>query len=162
VKLSQGVEWSLHCCTVLALVPSRCTLSAARLAEFHEVPPAYLAKHLQALALAGIVAADPGPRGGYRLARAAKRISILDVVLAVGGDQPAFRCEEIRQRGPAACGPEAYPRRCGIALAMAKAERAWREELTKVSVADLVADMAAHLHPDAATKGVTWLQDVVR
>lgn len=162
MKLSQGVEWGLHCCTMLALVPPGHTLSAARLAEFHGVPPAYLAKHLQALAQAGIVAADPGPRGGYRLALAAADISLLDVVLAVDGDQPAFRCEEIRQRGPAACVPEAYRRMCGIALAMAKAERAWREELKRVSVDDLVVDLAAHIHPDAASKGVAWLQEVVR
>ena len=162
MRLSQGVEWGLHCCTLLALVPPAKTVSAARLAEFHDVPPAYLAKHLQALAQAGIVAADPGPRGGYRLRRPADEISLLDVVLAVDGDQPAFRCEEIRQRGPAACGPEAYRRACGIALAMARAELAWRDELKRTSVADLVADMAAHIHPDAAIKGAAWLEDVVR
>lgn len=162
MKLSQGVEWGLHCCTLLALVPPGGTVSAARLAEFHGVPPAYLAKHLQTLAQRGIVAADPGPLGGYRLARPPTEISLLDVVVAVDGAAPAFRCEEIRQRGPAACGPEAYGCRCGVALAMAKAERAWRVELQQTSVADLVADLAENIHPDAATKGVIWLQEVVR
>jgi Rrf2 family protein len=162
MKLPEGIEWALHCCTVLALVPPGGTLSAARLAEFHGVPPAYLAKHLQALSQAGIVAADPGPRGGYRLARPAGRISVLEVILAIDGDQPAFRCEEIRQRGPAACGPQAYRRPCGIATVMAKAERVWREELKTTSVADLVVDMVEHLHPDAATKGTAWLREAVR
>jgi Rrf2 family protein len=162
VKLSQGVEWGLHCCTVLALIPPGQTLPATRLAEFHEVPPAYLAKHLQALARAGVIAADPGPRGGYRLARPAERISLLDVVLAVDGDEPVFRCEEIRQRGPSACGPGAYRRACGINLAMGRAERAWRNELGATTVADLVADIAEHIDPKAATKAVAWLQEVVR
>jgi Rrf2 family protein len=162
MKLSQGVEWSLHCCSMLAVTPPGRTLSAARLAEFHGVPPAYLAKHLQALAQAGIVAADPGPRGGYRLARPPEQISLLDVVLAVDGDQPAFRCEEIRQRGPSACGPAAYRRACGISLAMARAERAWREELKKTSVGDLVVDLLVHVHPEAATKSAVWLEEVAR
>ena len=73
MQLGEGVEWALHCCTVLALVPPDRTLPAARLAEFHGVPPAYLAKHLQALAQAGIVESVPGRKGGYRLVRPAAR-----------------------------------------------------------------------------------------
>src|SRR5919197_900673 len=68
MKLSEGVEWALHCCTVLALVPEDRALPAARLAEFHGVPTAYLAKHLQALSRAGVIESVPGQRGGYRLA----------------------------------------------------------------------------------------------
>jgi Rrf2 family protein len=162
MKLSQGVEWGLHCCTVLALTPPGHSLPAARLAEFHQVPPAYLAKHLQALVRADVVAADPGPKGGYRLARPADQISLLEVVLAVDGDEPAFRCDEIRQRGPSACGPEAYRRPCGIALAMARAERAWRDQLRRTSLNDLVTDLAVHIHPDAARKGTEWMEEVLR
>jgi len=110
MRLSQGVEWALHCCSVLAGVPPERTLPSARLAELHEVPPAYLAKHLQALSAAGIVESVPGPKGGYRLARSAEEITVLDVVLAVEGDQPAFVCTEIRQCGPGACPPSAYPK----------------------------------------------------
>ena len=106
--MSDGVEWALHCCTVLAALPEDQALPAARLAEFHEVPPAYLAKHLQALTAAGITRSLPGPRGGYRLARPPAEVSVLDVVLAVDGDDTAFRCSEIRQRGPAAGGRDLY------------------------------------------------------
>jgi Rrf2 family protein len=162
MKLSQGVEWALHCCTVLALVPSGQTLPAARLAEFHDVPPAYLAKHLQALARAGLISAEPGPRGGYRLARGAHEISVLDVVLAVDGAEPAFRCDEIRKRGPAACGPGAYRQRCVIAQTMTRAEAAWRDELRATSISDLVVQLAETIHPDAARKGVAWFQEVLR
>ena len=34
-------------------------------------------------------------RGGYRLARAAEAISALDVVDALEGDKPLFRCREV-------------------------------------------------------------------
>ena len=108
MKLSDGVEWALHCCTVLALVPPDSALPAAKLAEFHGVPAAYLAKHMQALARAGIVESLPGARGGYRLSRPAADITLLDVVLAVEGTTPAFRCTEIRQRGPAALPAREY------------------------------------------------------
>ena len=71
MRMSDAVEWSIHCCTVLAALPEDQALPAARLAEFHDVPPAYLAKALQAMTAAGIVESRPGPRGGYRLARPA-------------------------------------------------------------------------------------------
>ena len=39
---------------------------------------AYLAKHLQALARAGIVVSLPGAKGGYKLSRPAAQITLLD------------------------------------------------------------------------------------
>ncbi len=71
MRLSDGVEWGVHACTLLAVLPPDRALPAAKLAEYHGVPAAYLAKHLQALARAGVLETVKGPRGGYRLARPA-------------------------------------------------------------------------------------------
>ena len=162
MKLSDGVEWGLHCCTLLAFLPPDGALPAARLAEFHGVPAAYLAKHLQALSRAGIVEAVPGARGGYRLARPAADITLLDVVEAVEGTAPAFRCTEIRQRGPAALPAREYRVACSITRAMHRAEAAWRAELRSQTIADLVANLANDIHPRAAAKAVAWMQEVLR
>ena len=75
MKLSDGVEWGVHVCSLLAVLPPDSALPAARLAEYHGVPSAYLAKHLQALARAGVLETVKGPRGGYRLARPATEIT---------------------------------------------------------------------------------------
>ncbi|MGH8967402.1 MAG: RrF2 family transcriptional regulator, partial [Actinomycetes bacterium] len=99
--MSSAVEWALHACSLLVHVPPGSALQAAKLAEFHEIPPAYLAKHLQSLARAGIVTPVYGKNGGYRLASAPEEITLLAVVLAVDGDEHAFRCTEIRRGGPA-------------------------------------------------------------
>jgi Rrf2 family protein len=160
MRMSDGVEWSLHCCTVLAALPDDQALPAARLAEFHEVPPAYLAKHLQAMTAADITTSLPGPRGGYRLARPPAEISVLDVVLAVDGDDTAFRCSEIRQRGPAAGGAELYRKPCGIARAMWRAEDAWRAELAGTSIADLLMDLFATVPASQLAKGAEWVREV--
>src|SRR3954452_19316705 len=101
MRMSDGVEWGVHVCTLLAALPSDGALPAARLAEFHGVPPAYLAKHLQALARAGIITSTHGPKGGYRLAKPARQITLLEVVDAIEGAEPSFRCSEIRRPGPA-------------------------------------------------------------
>jgi Rrf2 family protein len=160
MRMSDGVEWALHCCTVLAALPAEQALPSARLAEFHEVPPAYLAKHLQALTAAGILRSLPGPFGGYRLARPPAEITVLDVVLAVDGDDTAFRGREVRQRGPAA-GPESvYRRPCGIARTMWRAEDAWRAELAAVTIGDLVRELIATVPPDQLVKGAEWIQRV--
>src|SRR5258706_13778650 len=109
MRRSDGVEWCVHCATILGALPDGVALSAARLAEYHGVPAPYLAKHLQALTRAGVFVAVPGPRGGYRLSRPAAEVTLLDVVEAIDGRQPAFRCTEIRRRGPSAVGPSEYP-----------------------------------------------------
>lgn len=162
MRIGEGVEWAVHACTLLAVVPPGSTLPAARLAEYHEVPPAYLAKHLQALSRAGIVESVPGPRGGYRLARPAAEITVLDVVEAVEGDEPAFRCTEIRQQGPAAQPPECYPRSCAIALTMWAAEAAWRSELRNRTISDLASAAAQAATPAAIETTVEWMRGALR
>jgi Rrf2 family protein len=135
MKLSNGVEWSLHSCVTLS--QSSGAVSAQRLAELHQIPPAYLAKHLQALSRANIVSSVHGQIGGYRLARPPEAISLLDVVDAIDGGEALYRCMEIRQRGPLGLAPESCARPCAVARAMRTAEDAWRNALSSTSVADL-------------------------
>ena len=100
MKLGEGVEQAIHSVAMLSGLSEGGVLSAAAIAEFHGVSTSYLLKHLQSLSGAGILDTVPGPKGGYRLARPADKITLLDIVLAVEGPAPAFRCNEIRQRGP--------------------------------------------------------------
>jgi Rrf2 family protein len=162
MRMSEGVEWSLHCCVVLGGLPDGVALPGARLAEFHDVPASYLAKHLQALSAAGIVESTPGRRGGYRLARSARDITLLDVVLAVDGHESAFRCSEIRRRGPSAVEPERYVRPCGIARAMWDAESAWRDVLRRTTIGDLVAELDGTVAPEQLDKARVWFTGVLR
>ncbi len=116
MKLSEGVEAAIHCATLLAQLEEGRAMPASALAEYHGLSPSYLLKHLKTLAAAGILESVPGPHGGYRLALSPDAITLLDVVLAIEGPKPAFRCAEIRQRGPGALEPRAYTRPCGIKL----------------------------------------------
>jgi Rrf2 family protein len=162
MRLSEGVEWCLHCAVLLAVMPADAALSTTRLAEFHGVAVAYLAKHLQAMSRAGILAAGPGRRGGYRLARPAADISVLDVVEAVDGDDPAFRCLEIRRRGPAALPAREYRTMCGVHRVMVEADEAWRTRLSRTSIADLAAGVARDASPKGIEKFGRWRQEVTR
>lgn len=162
MRISEGVEWALHSCLVLAGLPDGATLPAARLAELYDLPGPYLAKQMQALTRAGVTESLPGPKGGYRLARPASEISVLEVVVAVEGDEPAFRCTEIRRQGPCASAPEAYVSPCGISRAMAAAEAAWRDELRRRSLADLLAGASRDAPPDALARTAAWMEEQMR
>ncbi|WP_454685551.1 RrF2 family transcriptional regulator [Agrobacterium leguminum] len=158
MKLGDGVEQAIHSVGMLAGLSEGGVLSAAALAEFHGVSTSYLLKHLQSLSSAGIVATVPGPKGGYRLARATDRITLLDIVLAVEGPQPAFRCAEIRQRGPNPLPGRYFTKPCGINAAMLKAEKAYRAELAKTTIADILGDLAANDDGGIAARGCAFLE----
>jgi len=55
------------------------------IAREREVPKSFLAKILQTLAKAGLVQSTRGKKGGFRLAKKAADISLLDVVEAMEG-----------------------------------------------------------------------------
>ncbi len=158
MKLGDGVEQAIHSVGMLAGLSEGGVLSAAALAEFHGVSTSYLLKHLQLLSGAGIVSTVPGPKGGYRLARTTDKITLLDIVLAVEGPQPAFRCAEIRQRGPNPLPGRYFTKPCGINAAMLKADKAYRAELAKTSIADILGDLAATDDGGIAARGCAFLE----
>jgi Rrf2 family protein len=141
VKLPESTEWVLHATTSLAQLGPGDAASAAQLAEHYGLPVAYLAKQLQALVRAGVLTAATGPRGGFRLARPAAQVTLLQVVEAVDGGSPFYTCHEIRQSGRGAVPAEQCREACGLAVLMAGAEAAWRQSLASVTIADVVASL---------------------
>ncbi|WP_049558404.1 RrF2 family transcriptional regulator [Nonomuraea sp. SBT364] len=141
MKLPVSTEWLLHCATTLAQLEPGATASAAQLADYYDLPAPYLAKQLQALVKAGVLAATTGPRGGFRLARPASDITLLRIVEAVDGASSPYECREIRQQGRGALPPEECRRACVLAAKMADAHAAWRRSLGGVSLADILGEL---------------------
>lgn len=161
MKLTQGIEWSIHSLALLGALPEGLTLRIEKMAEFYELPTAYLRKQLQALSRANLVEATTGPGGGYKLARPADQITLLDVYIAIEGDENCFRCMEIRQQGPSAVDKSSYKRPCNIASAMYRAEKAWRDELAKVTIAGVIKDAQEQMPPEQRQKGIDWFTKVL-
>jgi Rrf2 family protein len=107
---------------------------------------------------AGIASSVPGPHGGFRLARPPERISPLDVVTAIEGLEPAFRCMEIRQRGPFGATSEATTTRCVVEQAMRPADLGWRQELAGRTLADLREDVEREA-PGGPERTRRWFAD---
>lgn len=142
MRIAKGVEWGVHTCALLAVLPPGAALSGEALAEFLGVPPPYMAKQLQALSRAGIVIAKRGAAGGYRLARPPESLSLWDVTAAIEGSAPSFRCTEVRQNGPCGATRAECSKPCPIAAAFRRAESGYREALSAVRLTDIVAGVA--------------------
>lgn len=157
MKLGDGVEAAIHCAATLAGLEDGATLPAGALAEAFGLSPSYLLKHLNALSSARILESVPGPNGGYRLARPAEAITLLDIVLAVEGPQPAFRCADIRKRGPVKLPASAYVKPCGINVAMLRAEKAYRAALAAERLSDIVAEFMSDADPRAVAASCAFV-----
>lgn len=153
MKTGFGVEWAAHCCVLLA---PGAVLKAAQLAAFHGVPPAYMAKQLQALSRAGVVKTVRGAAGGYALARPAAQISLWDIVTAVEPSTQIFQCREIRRQGACPVPPESCRLRCPIAAAFDDAEARYREALSGVTLDRLVRDIAETSDPGHLRRVGEW------
>ncbi|WP_157245669.1 RrF2 family transcriptional regulator [Nonomuraea typhae] len=144
MKLPASTEWVLHCATALAQLEPGVSASAGQLAEYFDLPLPYLAKQLKALVKAGLLTASTGPKGGFRLARAASEITLLQIVEAVDGAASPYECREIRSQGRGALPQEECRTPCILAAKMGEAHRAWRRTLREVSLADILADLPPH------------------
>lgn len=78
--LSQTAEYALRAVLTLAAQPEGRPLGAGRLAAFLDIPKNYLSKTLHQLARAGVLESNRGKLGGFRLARPANQITLLEVV----------------------------------------------------------------------------------
>jgi len=87
--LSQTAEYALRAVILLA---GHDLVTTEQLAEASHVPAGYLSKVLQILSRKGIVVARRGKSGGFRLARPADKLTILDVVNAVEPVQRIRSC----------------------------------------------------------------------
>ena len=161
MKLSDGVEWGAHVTTLLAVLPPGRALPAAKLAEYHGVPAAYLAKHLQALSRAGILESVQGPRGGYRLARP----GVGDHAARRRGGDRRRRARVPLHRDPATGSDRAtgvglptgvrHPPRDG------RGRRRWRSSLRAVTVAELVDGVMRDASPAGLAAGAAWIQEAI-
>ncbi len=158
MQLGKGVEWTAHICAMLPLVREGQGLSVDTLADYFEVPSAYLAKQMQLLRRAGIVQSVRGKGGGYRLARSPDNITLLDIVTAIEGPMPAFRCTEIRQNGPCGLQRKDCKRPCEIAAAFLEAEQAYRDALAAKTLAAIMQEVATNATPEHLTDIAHWVQ----
>jgi Rrf2 family iron-sulfur cluster assembly transcriptional regulator len=85
MQLSRKSDYALRAVMHLAGLPKGQLASIGAIAEAQSIPREFLAKILKDLTWAGILVSFQGVTGGYRLARAPKNVTFLDVIEAMDG-----------------------------------------------------------------------------
>lgn len=116
-------------------------LSARRIAEGMAIPERFLPQVMADLGRAGLVEATPGRNGGYRLARPAAEISLLEVVEAIEGDSRRKSC--VLRGGP--CGRDGY---CDVHDVFFAAQDAMLRTLADATLAALPERLGGWIGPE--------------
>lgn len=85
MKLSRTACYAIHAVVFMAAQGTNQIVIGHRAAKTLAIPEGFLLRILVALSRADILRSVKGPNGGYRLARPAREISLLNVIEAVEG-----------------------------------------------------------------------------
>jgi len=132
LELTRRGDYAVRATVALAAGDLSSYVSARRIATQMQIPPRFLPQVMADLARADLVVAHTGRAGGYRLARPAAEISLLDVIRAAEREQRPRTC--ILRGGP--CDPQV---RCDVHDAFTGARDAMLRSLgasTLAAVAD--------------------------
>jgi Rrf2 family protein len=133
LKLTKKADYGLIAMKHLAERAHLGACSAKELAEAHGMPAEALAKILQKLVKAKLLASQYGTNGGYTLAREAATISAFEVIRAIEG--PLFMTSCVTVRGE--CGRTS---RCTVREPLRKVSQGIEEVLTRITIADMARD----------------------
>ena len=145
LRLSKKADYALLALRHLAAHADREAVSARELAESYDIPPELLAKVLQKLVRARLLASHQGIRGGYGLGRPAQAISVADVIVAIDGPLMVTACSDVDH----SC--DQYSK-CNIRDPLWRIKDRIISALAATSVADLAVDMP--VGPPPLTVGV--------
>jgi Rrf2 family protein len=97
MKLTRASSYAIHALVFMATQKKNRPVASHHIAKARGIPERFLLKVLKPLVSARVLHSIKGPNGGYRLARAANEITILEILEAVDGPirgQPTFSREE--------------------------------------------------------------------
>lgn len=130
LRVTKLTDYATVVMTVLAARPGE-VLSAPELAEQAGLEAPTVAKVLKPLAAAGLVAGFRGANGGYRLARAAADINLVEIVDAMEGPLAMTECSVHDGQ----CGIEAS---CGVRANWRRINDVVADALRGVSLAQML------------------------
>jgi Rrf2 family protein len=129
MKLTRASSYALHAVAFMAAQKHDRPVASHKIAEARGIPERFLLKVLKPLVSARVLHSIKGPNGGYRLARPASEISMLEVLEAVDGPI----------RGQAPLGEESNgPLNNKLEAICKQTADVIRKQLEKVRVTDLM------------------------
>jgi Rrf2 family protein len=132
MKLTSASVYALRALIHLARHEGDGLIASHTIAAAEGMPEGFLGKALEPLVPAGVLLSGKGPTGGYRLARPARSIPLLEVVEAVDGS--------VRGQAPGVGGPDGARLEAELQGVCDDAAEAVRGRLRRVTVADLAGE----------------------
>jgi Rrf2 family protein len=138
LELTRRGDYAVRAMLSLSRRPDGERLSVRRIAEEMEIPARFLPHVMGDLGRASLVEATTGRNGGYRLARPASEITILEVIEAVEGESRRRTC--VLRGGP--CGLDGH---CDVHDVFFAAQDAMLRTLSGSALADLPHRLGARI-----------------
>lgn len=105
LRLPKRLLFAIEAVVDIAYQGGSAAVSSADISERQGIPPRYLEQVLQQLVRAGVLTGQRGPRGGYRLARERRRITVGEILRAAGAAEETADRDEASAVGLKVIGP---------------------------------------------------------
>jgi Rrf2 family protein len=147
VKLSTRAEYGIRVLVALARAEGTGPQSLSAVARAEKLPHAYLEQLVGDLRRASLVIATRGKAGGYRLARPAAEISLVEAVRALDGPLLEMPC----------AGPENLevcdrPQDCSVHEVFSRVHESLEQTLSAMSLADVLVTAGGPPYPMAVRR----------
>jgi Rrf2 family protein len=97
MQITRQAEYATRAILHLARIGEHGRVATSEVAREQKIPPAFLVKIIAQLSIAGILHTSRGIRGGVRLAREPKNITLLEVIEAIDGPIRLNECVEANE-----------------------------------------------------------------
>ncbi|HET7082719.1 MAG TPA: Rrf2 family transcriptional regulator [Candidatus Limnocylindria bacterium] len=149
MKLSTRAEYGIRVLVALAHADGDKPISLAGIARADKLPHAYIEQLVGALKRAGLVTATRGHSGGYRLARPAQQISLVEAVRALDGPVLEMPCA-----GPNDLESCDRPEDCSVHEVFERLHDSLSGMLSATTLADVAAGTGGPPYPPAVRRRV--------
>lgn len=131
MKITREADYALRIVIMLAREDKQ--TEAKRIAEENEIPYRFTLKILRKIVQSGIIKSYRGVNGGYVLNKEPSEITLKDVIETIDGKIAINSCMEDSEK----CGRSGV---CAIQRKLCIAQKAFAEELSKITFADVMAE----------------------
>lgn len=132
MQITRQADYATRAILYLARNRNGERVATSQVAKEQKIPSSFLAKIISQLSIAGLLHTSRGARGGVRLARDPKNITLLEVVEAIDGPIRLNECVD----GNGIC---SFEGNCPMQLVWCDARNALVAKLKKINFAQLIA-----------------------
>ncbi|MDQ7823521.1 MAG: Rrf2 family transcriptional regulator [Candidatus Eremiobacteraeota bacterium] len=140
LRVSEAASIAFHTMVLMAADPQK-LFTAHQISQMLEVSENHLSKVMQRLAKAGLVKAERGPSGGYRIGKDTRKVTLLHVYEAIEGPMDMSACLLSEKRS---CGDK-----CLMGSLLVQIDGLVRDYFERTHLADLAGLFRARIEEHA-------------